>query len=51
MLCPWLVLETRLYIRDSASIRTSDQDPQLVMGTRLLFEIRLVLEVLRYVCV
>ena len=35
-------------IGDPASIRTNDHDPRLVMGTRLLFETRLVLEVLRY---
>ena len=32
---------------DPASIGTSDLDPQLVLETRLLFEIRLVLDVLQ----
>jgi len=38
-------------IRDPASIRTSDQDPWLVMGIGLLFGTRLVLEVLRYIII
>jgi len=55
----WHQMDTRLgldpacngdpaYIWDPASIRTNGPDPWLVMGTRLLFETRLVLEVLRY---
>jgi len=36
------------YIRDPASIRTNCPDPRLVLGTRLLFETQLVLEVLLY---
>ena len=49
------VLDTRLacigdpaYIRDPASIRTNCLDSRLVLGTQLLYETRLVLEVLRY---
>ena len=34
-------------IRDPASVRTSDLDPQLVLETGLIFETRLLLDVLR----